>query len=84
MRVALALVFCAGLALPSAAQERLGILVVGQSNMVGGNSGPREPLAGGPDYLGRQVFVLDRDDQITPWHYPFPFALVGDESGTSV
>lgn len=81
---ALALVFCACFALPSAAQERLGVLVVGQSNMVGGNSGPRDLLPGGQDYLGRQVFVLDRDDQVTPWHYPFPFALAGVESGTSV
>ncbi|QDU66023.1 sialate O-acetylesterase [Engelhardtia mirabilis] len=60
-----------------------GILVVGQSNMVGGNTGPRDATPGGVDELPPNVYCLDRTDQVAPWHFPFPFALPGVESGTS-
>jgi len=66
------------------ARDLLGVLVVGQSNMVGGNPGPRDAFAGGLDDLGVRVLCMDRDDRLTPWHYPFPFRLQGKESGTSV
>jgi hypothetical protein len=60
-----------------------GILFVGQSNLVGGNLGPRLSGPGGPDALPENVWVLDRSDRVAPWHQPLPFPLPGKESGTS-
>jgi len=79
----LVLLFVGPSARPSAG-EMLGVLFVGQSNMVGGNQGPREALAGGLDDLGERVYCLDRSDRVVPWHLPYPFALSGQESGSSL
>lgn len=68
---------------PPAQSTYRGILVVGQSNMVGGNLGPRDSAPGGLDDLPTNVYCFDRSDRVAPWHLPFPFELPGEESGTS-
>lgn len=87
--LALVAVLLVGLAPRAAAQldaapqaSYRGILVFGQSNMVGGNSG-RDAGPGGLDSLPLNVYCLDRTDRIAPWHLPFPFAMANEESGTS-
>ncbi len=57
-------------------------LCLGQSNMVGDNTG-RDTKPGGLDRLPESVFVLDRTDRVASWHQPFPFAMDFDpEPGT--
>ena len=81
--LAVALAVLAAPAVP-ADEPYLGVLFVGQSNMVGGNVGPRSSAPGGLDSLPERVFCLDRSNEITPWHQPFPFRLLFDgEPGTS-
>jgi hypothetical protein len=57
------------------------LVFAGGSNMVGVNLGPREPYPGGADHLPSNVFVLDEQDRIAPWHYPLP--ATWDEAGTA-
>lgn len=57
------------------------IVFAGGSNMVGVNLGPREPYPGGADHLPANVFVLDEQDQVAPWHYPLP--ATWGEAGTA-
>lgn len=61
-----------------------GILVFGQSNAVGPNLGPRDAGPGGIDALPPNVFCLDRDLRLTPWHLPFPYREAGFDPGSSV
>lgn len=57
------------------------LVFAGGSNMVGVNLGPREPYPGGADHLPSNVYVLDEQDRIAPWHYPLP--ATWDEAGTA-
>jgi hypothetical protein len=49
-------------------------LFLGQSNMVGINTG-RDVAPGGPERLADNVYVLDREDRVAPWHWPPPTSL---------
>ena len=49
-------------------------LFLGQSNMVGINTG-RNVAPGGPERLEDNVYVLDREDLVAPWHWPPPTPL---------
>lgn len=57
-------------------------LFLGQSNMVGVNTG-RNVSPGAPERLEDNVYVLDRSDLIAPWHWPPPTPLDDEvEPGT--